>query len=127
MSEKETNKAVFRRYLEWWRSGDLSEIDAVVTHDYVGHVSAGDRDKVGLVARIEAFRSIYPDIVITIEDQIELKEKVVTRMTARGTHRPSGNIAILIGMNISRIVDGKIAEEWAVWEGLSDSYSDYQA
>jgi hypothetical protein len=45
-------------------------------------------------------------------------EKVITRLTARVTMRDSGESAMLLGINISRIVDGKIVEEWSTWEPL---------
>ncbi len=32
----------------------------------------------------------------------------------------------MIGINISRIVEGRIAEEWSVWERLADSYTEYR-
>ncbi len=110
------NKEAFRSHLHIWATGDLSAFDRIIGPDYVGHVAAGERDSAGLRARIETFRSLYPDIVFTVEDQIAVGDKVVTRMTAHGTHQPTGKATTLIGMNISRIVDGRIAEEWAVWE-----------
>jgi predicted SnoaL-like aldol condensation-catalyzing enzyme len=116
MSAEDRTQEIFRRHLECWRAGDLPRVDEIVGPGYVGHVSAGDRDKAGLVERVAVFRTLYPDIVFTVEDQIALGDKVVTRMTAQGTHQPTGQATVLIGMNISRIVEGKIAEEWAVWE-----------
>lgn len=43
-----------------------------------------------------------------IEDQLVDGEKVVTRMT--------GEPVTLLGINIARIVDGKLVEEWNTWE-----------
>ncbi len=116
MSLEDMNKAAFRSHLRIWATGDLSALDEIINSDYVGHVAAGDRDRDGLIARIKAFRSLYPDIVFTVEDQIAVGDKVVTRMTAHGTYQPTGKTTTLIGINISRIVDGRIVEEWAVWE-----------
>lgn len=121
MPVEEDNKAIFRRYLEFWRVGDVSRIDEIVGSAYRGHVSAGDRDRAGLAERIKAFCALYPDIVYTIEDQISAGDKVITRMSAQGTHQPTGEATTLIGINISRIMDGKIAEEWAIWERVADS------
>jgi predicted SnoaL-like aldol condensation-catalyzing enzyme len=123
---EEHNKAVFRRYLEIWRTGNVSEIDAIIGGGYIGHAAAGDRDRQELAARVQAFQILFPDVVFTIEDQIAVSDKVITRITARGTHQLSGKATTLIGINISRIHEGRIVEEWPVWERLSDSYSDYQ-
>jgi ketosteroid isomerase-like protein len=125
MSLEESNKGVVRRYLEFWRVGDLSRIDEIVSPTYVGHVSAGDREKTGLVERIQAFRALFPDIVFTIEDQTAAGDTVTTRLSARGTHRPTGTATTLIGINISRIAEQRIQEEWAVWERLVNAYQEY--
>jgi predicted SnoaL-like aldol condensation-catalyzing enzyme len=45
-------------------------------------------------------------------------EKVITRLTADVTMRDGGESVTLMGINISRIVDGKIVEEWNTWEPL---------
>ena len=123
---EEHNKAVFRCYLEIWRTGNILEINDITSDAYIGHASAGDRDRQELAARVQAFQILFPDIVFTIEDQIAVSDKVITRITARGTHQLSGKATTLIGINISRIQEGRIVEEWPVWERLSDSYSDYQ-
>jgi predicted ester cyclase len=114
--QAEQHKDLFRRHIHAWESGDLSQIDELIDDRYVGHVAAGDRDRDGLKARIADFRATYPDITFTIEDQMVNGDRVVTRLTARGTHQPTGQATTLSGLNISRIAGGKIVEEWAAWE-----------
>jgi hypothetical protein len=41
-------------------------------------------------------------------------------MTARATRSSDGKKVILYGLNISRISDGKIIEEWMTWEAQPD-------
>ncbi len=79
MSLEEMNKDAHRRHLHIWATGDLSALDNIISPDYVGHVAAGERDRAGLIARIKTFRSLYPDIVFTVEDQVAAGDKVVTR------------------------------------------------
>lgn len=110
---------VFRRGLQMWESGDLSRFDEIVATDYVGHVASGVRDREGLRARIQAFHKLYPDIHFNIEDQFGQGDKVVTRMRAVGTNSSTGVKTELMGINISRIVKGKLAEEWATWEPIA--------
>jgi ketosteroid isomerase-like protein len=101
-----------------WESGDLARFDEIVATDYVGHVASGTRDRGGLRARIQAFHKLFPDIHFTIEDQFARGDKLVTRMRAQGTNSTSGTKTELMGINISRIRNGKLVEEWAVWEPL---------
>ena len=111
-----SRKAVFRRAVEIWQKGHAELIDTVVTHDYVGHTSKGNRNIDGLRARITEFHALYPDIRFTIEDQLAEGDRIATRMTAYGTSKETGKVVHLIGLNISRFVGDRIAEEWPVWE-----------
>ena len=45
-------------------------------------------------------------------------EKVITRLSAEVTTRDGGESAKLMGINISRIVGGKLVEEWNTWEAV---------
>lgn len=114
----ESSKAVFRHAVDLWAAGDISALDEVVAPDYIGHTSAGDRDFDGLRETIEAFHKLHSKSSFHIEDQMIDGEKVITRLTADVTMRDSGESATLMGINISRIVDGKIVEEWNTWEPL---------
>jgi len=78
---------------------------------------------------IKAFRAGAPDLHVTIDDMIAEGDKVALRWTTRGTERgsvrtplgvtPATERAIDIpGINIFRVVNGKIAEEWIVWDTL---------
>lgn len=62
-------------------------------------------------------RRTYPDLFLTVEQQIAEGEWVVTRVTARGTHegvwlgmRPTGQNLEMTAVNIDRVVDGRIVE-----------------
>jgi steroid delta-isomerase-like uncharacterized protein len=65
------------------------------------------------------FRSAFPDLQFTMEDQIADGDKVVHRLTATGTHRgefmgipPTDKRVRVTGVNINQFVDGKIVEAW---------------
>jgi len=90
----------------------------MVAPNYVGHPSAGDRDREGLRQSILYFDKlfIYTRDSFRIEDQLVDGEKVVTRMTAHVQVRETGEPVTLLGINIARIVNGKIVEEWNTWE-----------
>lgn len=112
----ESHKAAFRHAVGIWQNGRADLITQVVTKDYIGHTSSGDRNADGLRKRIAGFHMLYPDISFTIEDQVAVGDRVVTRMTAAGTSSATGQRIKLIGLNISRFVGDRIAEEWPVWE-----------
>ena len=116
LGSRTEDAAVVQRCIKMWETGDLREFDTLVAADYVGHVASGTRDREGLKARIKAFRTTFPDIRFTIEDQFGSGEKVVTRMQAEATNSVTGVRTSLIGINISRVRGGKVVEEWATWE-----------
>ena len=80
-----------------------------------------------LSAALKQFAYMYlsavPDLHHEIEDQFSREDGVVSRMTARGTHRgemmgiaPTGK-PITFSMFIQhRIADGKIVEEWISYD-----------
>lgn len=112
----DSRKAAFRRAVDIWQDGRAELIDTVVTHEYVGHTSQGDRSIDGLRARITEFHALYPNIKFTIKDQLAEGDRIATRMTAYGTSKHTGQTVHLVGLNISRFVGNRIAEEWPVWE-----------
>ena len=110
----QTNQAIARRYLaDFWNLGDTSAISEIVAVDAVGHV-AGERITAGpkmLLARRASLLGIYTNPTFTLEDEIAAGDKVVLRWTFRGKHT---------GINIFRIVDGKIAELWVESDDLGE-------
>ena len=64
---------------------------------------------------------------ITIEEQIAEGDKVLTRFRTRGTHQgelwgipPTGKEVEITNMSMSRIEEGKMAEEWPAPDRLAD-------
>jgi steroid delta-isomerase-like uncharacterized protein len=122
----EENKALARRS---WESVDNPDIlEEVYAPDVDWHDP--DRDIQGLEeARqfISMFKSAFPDMSATIEDVIAEGDKVVTRVTIRGTHQgeseefgpPTGRQIEGQGLSLHRIEGGKIVEEWNSYDQLS--------
>jgi predicted SnoaL-like aldol condensation-catalyzing enzyme len=119
----EARKAVFRTLVDIYATGELDRLDQVIPPNYIGHASAGDRDREGFIQSIRYFRNlfIYAKDSFRVEDQIVEGEKVVTRMTANVQLRETGEPITLIGINIARIIDGMIVEEWNTWEQLKSA------
>ncbi len=116
----ESKKAVFRRLVDIYATGNLSALDEVIAPTYVGHASAGDRDLEGFRQSILHFHTlfIYAADSFEVNDQFVEGEKVATRMTAHVKVRATGEPITLIGINLARIANGKILEEWNTWEQL---------
>lgn len=116
----ESRKAVFRRLVDIYATGDLAALPEVIASDYVRHASAGDRDFEGFRQSILHFHNlfIYGENSFEVNDQFVEGEKVATRMTAHVKARESDEAVTLIGINIARIAGGKIVEEWNTWEQL---------
>lgn len=125
----ETNKAISRRIVdELFNEGRLEATDEIVTPDFIGHDSASPEPILGpegLKRNVEGYRTAFPDVQLSIDDEIAEGDRVVTRWTARGTHQAellgipaTGKQATVTGMTIDRIVEGRIVESWTNWDTL---------
>lgn len=121
----DAKKAVFRRLVELYALGDRAALDDLIATDYVGHTANGDRDLGAFKQSIAHFHEmfVYDADSFIIEDQLADGDKVATRMTAKVKLRETGEPVTLLGINIARIVDGKIVEEWNTWEQLDTAGS----
>jgi steroid delta-isomerase-like uncharacterized protein len=128
MSDK--NKAIVRRSFEdLFTRGDLSAADDIFATNYIGHDPALPSDIHGVEefkSFVRMYRSAFPDLQLTVEEQIAEDDMVVTRFRARGTHRgelmgipPTGNKVAITGISIDRMVDGKSAESWTNYDVMS--------
>jgi len=83
------------------------------------------RGPAGVKELIAGYRAAFPDIHVTIEDQIADGDLVVSRWSAKGTHQgelmgipATGKHATVTGITIDRIADGLIVESWNNWDTL---------
>ena len=125
----EKNKDVARRALvDIFNEGRLEVVDELVSPTYVGHDSALPEPVLGpegLKQSAAGYRAAFPDMMITVDEQIAEGDSVVTRWTARGTHNgelfgiaPTGKEATVTGITINRIIDGKLVEARTNWDTL---------
>jgi steroid delta-isomerase-like uncharacterized protein len=123
----EENKALARR--AWETLADNPDVlDEVYAPDVVWHEP--DQEIRGLEQAkqfVSTYETAFPDMNVTVEDVIAEGDKVVTRVTLRGTHQgetqefgpPTGRQVELKGITISRIEGGKIVEDWDAYDNLS--------
>lgn len=114
------NKRLVRRYIETVvNTGNVDEIAEFISPDYIEvynnteHFLGVD----GAKNHILGARRTYADLRVTVEQQIAEAEWVVSRITARGTHvgewlgmKPTGKVVEFTGVNIDRVVGGRIVE-----------------
>jgi steroid delta-isomerase-like uncharacterized protein len=123
VSTEEKNKALIRRFLEEvWNKGNLDVIDELIAPEFVQHDPASPEEMHGPEdARqyVQMNRNAFPDLRITVEDQVAEGKKVATRVTIRGTHQgdlegmpPSGNRIEISAITIDRFSGGKFVETW---------------
>lgn len=76
-----------RKYIEAWNSGDKAAVDSFpdfIMHNHGGRVVVG-RDMLERV--IANWRRSMPDLKFTIDDTIVQEDKVVLRVTLKGTYK----------------------------------------
>jgi steroid delta-isomerase-like uncharacterized protein len=124
----QANKALVRRGIEEAvNKGNFSVVDEILSTDYVyREPTVGEkRGRAGFRELITMYRSAFPDVKLTIDEQIAEGDKVVTRWSATGTHRgelfgsaPTGKQVRVHGIIVSRIANGKVVEETEVYDAL---------
>jgi steroid delta-isomerase-like uncharacterized protein len=125
----EENKAIVRRLNdEVWSEGRLEVIDELIADDFVTTVVGAPeqiRGPQGFREFVAMYRKAFPDLRITVDEQIAEGETVVTRWTATGTNEgelmgmpASGKQATTAGININRVAGGKLVEGWGLFDQL---------
>ncbi|KWT89819.1 ester cyclase [Candidatus Magnetominusculus xianensis] len=132
MQGKEDLKSIIKLlWDEAWSKGNLDVLDKIIDERCVNHISGYPdlQGTAGLRHFITQFRTSFPDIIITVEDQIEEDGKVANRWIAKGTHRgelksiPStGKFITVVGITIYRFENSKGIEAWTSWDdaGLTE-------
>jgi steroid delta-isomerase-like uncharacterized protein len=120
-------EALVTRFFEEFCNGRRPEVaNEIVAEEFVSHgpqapPASGPE---GVKARV----GVYQDAVDghwDIQELFSAGDRVVARWTGRGTHRgelmglePTGKPIAVDAISVFRIADGKIVEEWTVWDAL---------
>jgi steroid delta-isomerase-like uncharacterized protein len=128
MAAGDDNKALIRQWVETWNTANVAAVDHQITPTYVRHdpnmpeIHGPEAEKHLFTMYLTAF----PDLRFTIDDLIAAEgDKVVARLTARGTQRgellglpPTGKHMTVSMTEIFRISEGRIAEQWCTVDML---------
>ncbi len=131
----EENKDLMRR---WYEMDDFKGIKKdemektlrkvvaeIFATDWIAHSPQGDMPYEAFIQHNVEVMNSFPDFNCTVEDQIAEGDKVVTRLTMRGTHLgpyrgmpPTGKKIEVGGVSIGRFADGKAVEGWLLTDTL---------
>jgi steroid delta-isomerase-like uncharacterized protein len=125
----EVNKAIFRRYVEEVQNRGNLEVANEIFDRYFSHQADGstlERGPEDVKRFTEEYRSAFPDWRISIDEQIAEGDKVVNRVTLRGTHQrqfrdmaPTGKEVEVKAVTIFRFSEeGKVVETWDYFDQL---------
>lgn len=120
------------KYEQVWIEGlnrrDVSAADEAFAANCVIHMAGAPEPNLS----VEAFKELvagllaaFPDLRLTVEDQIVSGDKVATRWVAEGTHsgplgdsQPTGRRARFEGLILDRVVGEKVVERWEQWDQM---------
>lgn len=114
------NTEIVRRFTEEaWGKGDLAVVDELVAPDAVPPHGSDDGGPEGYKREIMHIRNGISDYRTVVEDVFGVGDRVAIRWTTTGRHTgplfglpPTGKEVWIPGVDIFRLVDGKIAEHW---------------
>jgi predicted ester cyclase len=116
----ELNKLVVRRFLEEVvNTGDVGRLAEFVSPDCNESNDPTGRSTglESMRAHVLGVRTTYPDLRVSVVQQIAEGEWVATRVLGQGTHEgewlgmmPTHKLVTISGVNLDRVVDGKIVD-----------------
>jgi steroid delta-isomerase-like uncharacterized protein len=114
---QEQNKATARSFYEEFNNWE--KVVSLLAPDYLSYMAGapGPLSKDQHEAMARSAVAAFPDLKLTIQEQIAEGDKVLTRLTTAGTHKGdfqgipgTGKSFNIEGWTLDRIVDGKIVE-----------------
>ena len=126
MTTEEKNKDFIQAFNEdFWNKHNIDAFDKYFTADFIAHYPEGDMNGEQFKGLCQAYFSAFPDLHITTDDLFAEGDKVVKVWTANSTNKgdfmgipATGKQIVVKGMEVFRIVDGMIAENWVVMDNL---------
>ena len=117
-----------RTWVEGLNRGDLSIADRVFAPDCVIHINGSPDPNLsvdGFKQMMSGLLAAFPDLHLTIDDQIGAGDKVATRWSAEGTNSgPFGTVPAtgrrvrVNGLILDRVAGGKVVERWEQWDQM---------
>jgi len=123
--------ATFRAILAIWNGGPVDRLPELLAATYRGHVlglDAAERDTGAYRSWIERYREANPGAWFEVVEQIDARDQLVTRLTARRANGAKDSFSGSHGINIAGFDQtGRLAEEWAIWSAWLDDEATHPA
>ena len=103
--DSEANKAIVRRYIDMWNTGNVALADEVLAPAWVDHAHPEVTGPDSVKQAISKVRAAFPDFHITIESMVGEGDLVALRGTVRRE-------VISRVMWFVRVADEKMVEMW---------------
>ena len=121
----EEHKMIVRRFFEEaWNRQNLDVVDEIFAPTVIFNGQSITRE--ALKQALAGRRVAFPDIQVTVDDQVAEGEKVSTRRTWRATHKgpyrgvgATGKVVTWTQISVVRFSQGRIVEDWTVADELS--------
>ncbi len=123
MPTDRTESLIHRLFVEALNQGNLAVVDELISPDYLAHTPLGGapHGPGGLKWLIAMFRTAFPDLHCTVNDEIGEADQFAAHWTIRGTHQgffmgnaPTGWQVDVQAMTFGRIANGQIIEDWTL-------------
>jgi predicted ester cyclase len=119
----EDNRIVARRWIDAFNARDDAAEAAARTTDYIAHapdsIETAALDSDAWVELLGVFLEGFPDLYLEVLDSSADEGTTAQRILFTGTHTgifrglpPTGREVRFSGLEINRMVDGKVAEHW---------------
>jgi len=120
-------KPVVDKYIEVWNNGNYDELDAIFNSDFVRIVNQIPDVKGvdGLKKVMSGFRTAFPDLKITIDNEVYAENSAAVRWAFSGTNTgpgempPTGKSVDIWGLDILHFVNGKISKQILAYDNQS--------
>jgi len=113
-------------WIDGLNRGDVSAADEAFAPDCLVHINGSpdpNMSVAGFKQMMTGLLAAFPDLRITIEDQVIAGDRVATRWTAEGTNSgpfgpvpATGRRVRVDGHILDRVEGGRIAERWEQWD-----------
>lgn len=123
----QTNQALVLKWLELWNQHALDQLETLVAPNYIHHTGSGDH--VDFAAFQKGFGAIlhsFPDMHYTVQHWLAQEDLVAVYLTGKATLQapffgvnPAGQHCTFNGVYHCRIQDGKIVEDWDIFDLLT--------
>ncbi len=115
----EANKTLVRRFYENFYKDSDAIFEECVAPNLINHAMGGGMTRESWKELEKTLPPAFPDVALSVQDQIAEGDKVATRLILTGTHQgtwfgiaPTGKKLTVNTIIIDRVTDGKVVEHW---------------